>query len=210
MTDSGTKCAWVIHVSKVVRIHVHHSNRRCLYVPRVPGSVKNPHNNNQKGTALQEHSYHHRPSPAPASPESPPSKKVKKGSPAPATDRPIQDCSYHYEEEYPVHEKYDLQEVLSNKLHGNDVAIIKAQRIPEEDEMNIDLPAYFFHRPWKKDWLLIKGPTSKYHHEEFYTKMEELAESGKPQKNIISWFDFLERSCGDPSGKYPFVREEPR
>ena len=46
MIDSGTKCAWVIHESKAVQIHLHHSNRRCLYVPRVPGSVKNPHNNN--------------------------------------------------------------------------------------------------------------------------------------------------------------------
>ena len=46
MTDSGTKCALVVHESKAVQIHVHHSNRRCLYVPRVPGSVKNPHNNN--------------------------------------------------------------------------------------------------------------------------------------------------------------------
>ena len=35
----------MIHESKAVQIHVHHSNRRCLYVPRVPGSVKNPHNN---------------------------------------------------------------------------------------------------------------------------------------------------------------------
>ena len=48
VTDSGTKCAWVILESKAVQIHVHHSNRRCLYVPRVPGSVKNPHNNNNK------------------------------------------------------------------------------------------------------------------------------------------------------------------
>ena len=46
VTDSGTKCAWVIHESKAVQIHVYHSNRRCLYVPRVPGSVKNLHNNN--------------------------------------------------------------------------------------------------------------------------------------------------------------------
>ena len=45
VTDSGTKCAWVIHESKAVQIHVYHSKRRCLYVPRVPGSVKNPHNN---------------------------------------------------------------------------------------------------------------------------------------------------------------------
>ena len=47
VTDSGTKCAWVIHESKAVQIHVHHSNCRCLHVPRVPGSVKNPHNKQQ-------------------------------------------------------------------------------------------------------------------------------------------------------------------
>ena len=40
-TDSGTKCAWVIHESKTVQIHVH-NNRRCLYVPQ----VKNLHNKN--------------------------------------------------------------------------------------------------------------------------------------------------------------------
>ena len=39
VTDSGTMCAWVIHESKAVQIHVH-NNRRCLYVPRVPGSVQ--------------------------------------------------------------------------------------------------------------------------------------------------------------------------
>ena len=50
VTDSGTKCAWVIHESKAVQIQVHHSNPRCLYVPRVPGSVKNPHNNNNHYT----------------------------------------------------------------------------------------------------------------------------------------------------------------
>ena len=45
VTDSSTKCARVIHESNAVQIHLHHSNRRCLYVPRVPGSIKNPHNN---------------------------------------------------------------------------------------------------------------------------------------------------------------------
>ena len=123
-----------------------------------------------------------RPAPAPASLESPPSKKPRKKSPEPAKDRPILCCYDAYEEPFPIHEKYDLQDALSNNLHGRDVAIIKAQRLPrEEEEMNIDLPAYFLHRPWKQDWLFIKGPTSKYYHEEFYNKMEELAESGKSQ-----------------------------
>ena len=52
VTDSGIKCAWVGHESKAVQKHIHHSNRRCLYVPRVPGSVKNPHNNNETQTGL--------------------------------------------------------------------------------------------------------------------------------------------------------------
>ena len=46
VTDNGTKCARVIHESKAVQIHVH-NNRCCLHVPRVPGSIKTPHNNNQ-------------------------------------------------------------------------------------------------------------------------------------------------------------------
>ena len=39
MTDKSTKCTWVIHEGKAVQIHVH-NNRRCLFVPRVPGSAK--------------------------------------------------------------------------------------------------------------------------------------------------------------------------
>ena len=42
VTDSGTKCAWVIH-EKAVQIHVHNKGQgHCLYVPRVPGNVKKP------------------------------------------------------------------------------------------------------------------------------------------------------------------------
>ena len=51
VTDSGTKCAWVIHESKAIQIHVY-NNRRCLRVPRVSGSVKNPHNNNNMYTSF--------------------------------------------------------------------------------------------------------------------------------------------------------------
>ena len=49
VTDSGTKCAWVIHESKAV-----HNNCRCLCEPRVSGSVKNPHNNNNFISDLQQ------------------------------------------------------------------------------------------------------------------------------------------------------------
>ena len=44
VTDRGTKCAWVIHESKAVQIHVQ-KNLCCLCVPWVPGSDRNPHNN---------------------------------------------------------------------------------------------------------------------------------------------------------------------
>ena len=30
VTDSGTKCAWLIHLSKAVQIHVHNSHH-CLF-----------------------------------------------------------------------------------------------------------------------------------------------------------------------------------
>ena len=50
MTDNGTNCAWVIHESKAVQIHVH-NNCGCLYVPWVPGSVKNPHSSNINNTS---------------------------------------------------------------------------------------------------------------------------------------------------------------
>ena len=51
VTDSGTKCAWVIHESKAVQIHVH-NNDRYFYVPQVPGSVKNPCNNNNTNVTI--------------------------------------------------------------------------------------------------------------------------------------------------------------
>ena len=54
VTDSGTKCAWVIHESKAVQIHVH-NNHGCLYVPQVPGGVKNPCNNNTVKPVLSKH-----------------------------------------------------------------------------------------------------------------------------------------------------------
>ena len=56
VTDSGTKCAWVIHESKAVQIHVH-NNRCCLYVPRVPGSVKNPHSSSLGKSDINSNSF---------------------------------------------------------------------------------------------------------------------------------------------------------
>ena len=53
MTDSSTKCAWVIH-EKAVQIHVHNKGQgHCLYVPWVPGNVKKPAKHPDQGPVVQ-------------------------------------------------------------------------------------------------------------------------------------------------------------
>ena len=105
---------------------------------------------------------------------------------------------------YPIHEKYDLQEVFCVQIQKKNVVVIITQRLQRDDEeINVDVPTSFLHQPWKKNWLLIKGPTSKYYVNVFYTALEKVT-TGRPQKNIIAWLEFLERSCNDPDGKVPF------
>ena len=55
--------------------------------------------------------------PAPASPESPPPKKARRKSPA-TKERSIKYSADHYGEEYLLHEKYGLQEAVSNVQTG--------------------------------------------------------------------------------------------
>ena len=45
MTDGSTKCAWVIHERKTVQTHIQ-CTITSAHVPRVLGSVKYLHNNN--------------------------------------------------------------------------------------------------------------------------------------------------------------------
>ena len=54
VTDSGTKCAWVIHESKAVQIHAH-NNRCCLQVPWVPGSTKTSEQEQQPNNDVHSH-----------------------------------------------------------------------------------------------------------------------------------------------------------
>ena len=100
-----------------------------------------------------------RPATPPPSPESPPTKKPRTKSSATNT-APTQYFHVDIEEEYPLHEKYDLQDVTSTKFK----AIAKAQRLPRDDEeINVDLPVYFVYHRDNKHWTLIKGPTSKFY-----------------------------------------------
>ena len=75
------------------------------------------------------------------------------------------------------------------------------QDSPEDKEINIDLPAYFVYQRENKHWLLVKGPTSKFYDDPWYTTMEMLIEANSvQQKNMAYWCDVLEESCRDPLG----------
>ena len=74
-------------------------------------------------------------------------------------DRPILCCSDDYEEPFPIHEKYNLQDALSNKLHGKDVAIIKAQRLLREDEEY--RPASLLTSTLDEGWATHQGTNFK-------------------------------------------------
>ena len=155
------------------------------------------HDRTQKTATVQPSPIITRPAtPPPPSPESPPTKKPRTKSPATKT-APTQYFHFNTEKEYPLHEKYDLQDVISTKYK----AIAKDQRLPRDDEeINVDLPVYFvFHRD-NQHWTLIKGPTSKYYEEIWYEYIEELYKRGVKQRNSAYWYDILEQSCSDPLG----------
>ena len=96
----------------------------------------------------------------PPSPDSPPTKKPRIKSPKYTTRQPKQYFHVNMENEYPLHEKYDLHDVYATAYK----VIVKATRQSREDEeINIDLPAFFVYHWENKHWLLIKGPTSKFY-----------------------------------------------
>ena len=137
-----------------------------------------------------------RPATPPTSPESQPTKKPRTKSPAMNT-APTQYFHVDIEEEYPLHEKYDLQDVTPTKFK----AIAKAQRLPRDDEeINVDLPVYFVYHRDNQHWTLIKGPTSKFYDEVWYDYIEELYKRVTKQRKSAYWYDTLEQSCSDPLG----------
>ena len=138
-----------------------------------------------------------RPATPPPSPETPPPKKPRTKSPK-TTRQPKEYFHVNVEEEYPLHEKYDLQDIYATSHK----VIVKAARQPREDEeISIDLPAYFVYQRENKHWLLVKGPTSKFYDDPWYTTMERLIETHSVQQtNTVYWYDTLEESCRDPLG----------
>ena len=107
--------------------------------------------------------------PAP-SPETPRAKRPRTKSPKYTNKQPSQ-YFHNIEDEYHLHEKYDLQDVHATTYK----VIIKAIRLPREDEeLNIDLPVFFVFQKENKHWLQIKGPTSKFYDDPWYSNIEML------------------------------------
>ena len=132
------------------------------------------------------------------SPEIPPAKRTRTKSPKYTSKQPTRYFHVKIEDEYPLHEKYDLQDVHATTYK----VIIKATRIPREDEeINIDLPVFFVYQKENRHWLQIKGPTSKFYDDPWYSNIEMLmAANGVRQTNTAHWYDVLEKSCQDPLG----------
>ena len=84
-----------------------------------------------------------------SSPDAPPKKKTR--TTLPTRDFIEPPTRYNYSQikkPYPLHEKYDLQEVLGCKFLRFDAHNIKTNRIDRPDEtINIDLPIFFFNIP---------------------------------------------------------------
>ena len=101
---------------------------------------------------------------------------------------------------FPLHEKYDLDEVVSGTIKDKrKYYIVKANRLPRlEEEINVDLPAYFMHIHKEKDprprWLFVKGPTSKAFHKKLYEKMGKFYQQARPSGDAVYWYDLLDRS----------------
>ena len=113
--------------------------------------------------------------PVTPSPETPRAKRPRTKSPKYTNKQPTQYFHVNIEDEYPLHEKYDLQDVHATTYK----VIIKATRLPREDkELNIDLPVFFVYQKENKHWLQIKGPTSKFYDDPWYTNIEMLM--GRP------------------------------
>ena len=120
---------------------------------------------------------------------------------------------YYYSqirEPYPLHEKYDLQEVHGCKFSRFDAHIIKVNRIdPPDETIKADLPVYFLYHADHQRWLIIKCPTSKNYEETWYNAIEKNEMTPNPYSNIVSWTEFLEKACDDAEGEKSLSKLEP-
>ena len=112
---------------------------------------------------------------------------------------------------YPLHEKYDLLEVHGCEFSRFDAHIIKATRIDQPDQtINVDLPVYFLYHSAHKRRLIIKVRTSKNYEEAWYDAIgKKIETTPNPYDKIVTWVEFLERVCEDPTGDRSLYRLEP-
>ena len=114
---------------------------------------------------------------------------------------------------FPLHEKYDLDEVVSGITRDKrKYYIVKANRLPRfEEELNVDLPAYFMHIHKEEDprprWLFVKGPTSKAYNKIPYEKMERFYKQARPCGDAVCWIDLLDRSSQGSDPTAPAIQK---
>ena len=112
--------------------------------------------------------------------------------------------------EYPLHEKYDLDEVVTDKLEYRDCryVIIRAYRQRREETINMDLPAYFIYFiDDEPTWFFAEGPTSKSYYKDHYGDIERRFEKGKPCGNSVYLYDMLDRSSKGSDRTAPWIQK---
>ena len=101
------------------------------------------------------------------------------------------------EEEYPLHEKCELQNVtlqisrLSQKLQDYQETTKRSTSTYQSILSTIETTDI---------GRSSKGPTSKFYDEVWYEYIEQLYKRGTKQWNSAYWYDTLEKSCSDPLG----------
>ena len=89
---------------------------------------------------------------------------------------------------------------------------MKANRLPRfEEEINVDLPAYFMHIHKEKDpkprWFFVKGLTSKAFNKKLYEKMEKFYQQAKLSGDAVYWYDLLDRSSKGTDPTVPVIHK---
>ena len=113
--------------------------------------------------------------PAPTlSPDAPPKKKPRTESPTPTAKIPTQYFRIDTDSEYPLHEKYDSRtSTLSSTRQSS-----RPTDSSEKTKTTTSAYQFFVYHRDNQHWTLVKGPTSKYHDERWYSYIEMLVEKG--------------------------------
>ena len=144
--------------------------------------------------------YSQKPATPAPSPETPRAKRPRTKSPKYTTKQPTQYFHVNIENEYILHEKYDLQDVYATIYK----VIIKATRQPRKDEELKTKIFQYSSSTTKKTSTGYKsrGATSKFYDDPWHTNIEMLiGATGVQETNTAYWYDVLEESCRDPLGE---------